>query len=154
MKTVNKTTLAAVAASCFWGASLVGRLILGSVCPIGSCRCSYDSVHTPLIDDVLWSIVMPLLVGLVVRVCGVKNAVRAVLLAAVGEFAVFVWVVNEGFHCFVKKKPPTFPDVPRCTRQDWHHVSLRPIVGSEKPMVAGFRRRSSGRWRLNRLRLQ
>ena len=99
----NKARLAAVAASCVWGVSLWTRLFFDGLCPVGRCGCSYDDAHFSLIDNVLWSMAMPLLVGLVARMGGIKTAMRAIPVAAALEFATLCLVINEGFHCFIAK---------------------------------------------------
>ena len=100
---VNKSVFAAVAASCAWGVSLLARFIFDGLCPVGRCSYSYDDAHFPLIDNVLWSMAMPLLVGLVARMGGIKTAMRAIPVAAGFEFATLCLVINEGFHCFIAK---------------------------------------------------
>ena len=100
---VNKSVFAAVAASCAWGVSLLARFIFDGLCPVGRCSCSYDDAHFSLIDNVLWSMAMPLLVGLVARMGGIKTAIRAIPVAAGFEFATLCLVINEGFHCFIAK---------------------------------------------------
>ena len=99
----NKARLAAVAASCVWGVSLLARLVFDGLCPVGRCSCSYDDAHFSLIDNVLWSVAMPLLVGLVARMDGIKTAMRAIPVAAGFEFATLCLIINEGFHCFIAK---------------------------------------------------
>lgn len=99
----NKARLAAVAASCVWGVSLLARLFFDGLCPVGRCGCSYDDAHFSLIDNVLWSMAMPLLVGLVARMGGIKTAMRAIPVAAGFEFATLCLIINEGFHCFIAK---------------------------------------------------
>ena len=100
---VNKLAFAAVAASCAWGVSLLTRLFFDGLCPVGRCSCSYDDAHFSLIDNVLWSMAMPLLVGLVARMGGIKTAMRAIPVAAGFEFATLCLIINEGFHCFIAK---------------------------------------------------
>ena len=99
----NKARLAAVAASCAWGVSLLARLVFDGLCPVGRCSCSYDDAHFSLIDNVLWSMAMPLLVGLVARMGGIKTAMRAIPVAAGFEFATLCLIINEGSHCFIAK---------------------------------------------------
>ena len=99
----NKARLAAVAASCAWGVSLWARLFFDGLCPVGRCSCSYDDAHFSLIDNVLWSMAMPLLVGLVACMGGIKTAMRAIPVAAGFEFATLCLIINEGFHCFIAK---------------------------------------------------
>ena len=100
---VNKSVFAAVAASCAWGVSLLARLVFDGLCPVGRCSCSYDDAHFSLIDNVLWSMAMPLLVGLVARMGGIKTAMRAIPVAAGFEFATLCLIIDEGFHCFIAK---------------------------------------------------
>ena len=100
---VNKSVFAAVAASCAWGVSLLARFIFDGLCPVGRCSCSYDAAHFSLIDNVLWSMAMPLLVGLVAHMGGIKTAMRAIPVAAALEFATLCLIINEGFHCFIAK---------------------------------------------------
>ena len=99
----NKARLAAVAASCVWGVSLLARLVIDELCPVGRCSCSYDDAHFSLIDNVLWSMAMPLLIGLVARMDGIKTAMRAIPVAVGFEFATLCLIINEGFHCFIAK---------------------------------------------------
>ena len=99
----NKARLAAVIASCVWGVSLLARLVFDGLCPVGRCSCSYDDAHFSLVDNVLWSMAMPLLVGLVARMGGIKTAMRAIPVAAGFEFATLCLIINEGFHCFIAK---------------------------------------------------
>ena len=99
----NKARLAAVAASCAWGVSLLARLVFDGLCPVGRCSCSYDDAHFSLIDNVLWSMAMPLLVGLVARMGGIKTSMRAIPVAVGFEFATLCLIINEGFHCFIAK---------------------------------------------------
>ena len=100
---VNKLALAAVAASCVWGVSLLARLVFDGLCPVGRCSCSYDDAHFSLIDNVFWSMAMPLLVGLVARMDGIKTAMREIPVAVGFEFATLCLIINEGFHCFIAK---------------------------------------------------
>ena len=100
---VNKSVFAAVAACGVWAVSLLARLVFDGLCPIGRCSCSYDDAHFSLIDNVLWSMAMPHLVGLVARMGGIKTAMRAIPVAAGFEFATLCLIINEGFHCFIAK---------------------------------------------------
>lgn len=100
---VNKARLAAVAACGVWAVFLLVRFIFDGLCPVGRCSCSYDAAHLSLIDNVLWSMAMPLLVGLVARMGGIKTAMRAIPVAAGFEFATLCLIINEGFHCFIAK---------------------------------------------------
>ena len=100
---VNKSVFAAVAACGVWAVSLLARLVFDGLCPVGRCSCSYDDAHFSLIDNVLWSMAMPLLVGLVARMGGIKTAMRAIPVAAGFEFATLCLIINEGFHCFIAK---------------------------------------------------
>ena len=100
---VNKSVFAAVAASCAWGVSLLARLVFDGLCPVGRCSCSYDDAHFSLIDNVLWLMAMPLLVGLVARMGGIKTAMRVIPVAAGFEFATLCLIIDEGFHCFIAK---------------------------------------------------
>lgn len=99
----NKLAFAAVAACGVWAVSLLARLGFDGLCPIGRCSCSYDDAHFSLIDNVLWSMAMPHLVGLVARMGGIKTAMRAIPVAAGFEFATLCLIINEGFHCFIAK---------------------------------------------------
>jgi hypothetical protein len=100
---VNKARLAAVAACGVWAVFLLVRFIFDGLCPVGRCSCSYDAAHLSLINNVLWSMTMPLLVGLVARMGGIKTAIRAIPVAAGFEFATLCLVINDGFHCFIAK---------------------------------------------------
>ena len=100
---VNKSVFAAVAACGVWGVSLWTRLFFDGLCPVGRCSCSYDDAHFSLVDNVLWSMAMPLLVGLVARMGGIKTAMRAIPVAAGFEFATLCLIIDEGFHCFIAK---------------------------------------------------
>ena len=100
---VNKSVFAAVAACGVWAVSLLARLVFDGLCPVGRCSCSYDAAHFSLIDNVLWSMAMPLLVGLVARMGGIKTAMRAIPVAAGFEFATLCLIIDEGFHCFIAK---------------------------------------------------
>ena len=149
---VNKLAFAAVAACGVWAVSLLARLVFDGLCPVGRCSCSYDDAHFSLIDNVLWSMATPLLVGLVARMGGIKTAMRAIPVAAGFEFATLCLIINEGFHCFIAKPAYFFG----C-------IALY-VVGAAISVFAAFccigrlvvaelRLQNSGRWRLSRSRL-